>query len=474
LEQPLRIPNRSEINDFLPTAAVWEVTLGCNLRCKLCGSRAGPPRRNELNTSEAFDLIRQLSEIGVRDIGLIGGEVYYRKDWLDIISEISRVGMQCSLQTGGRGWSRKMAQSAKQAGVSGVGISIDGLRVNHDLIRGVPGSFEQALSTIRILKEVDVPTSVSTQLWSNSLQDLLGLLPILASTGVKTWQLQLSVAMGGGADNSDYLLQPNQMLDVFALLSELYDKAASQGIKVVIANNLGYFGPYEAKLRSVENLVTHWDSCSAGRNSIGIESDGKIKGCPSLSSNEYTGANIRDMSLQEIWDSTKQLSFARNRNRRDLWGFCKTCYYADVCLGGCTWTAHSLFGIPGNNPYCHHRALALKAKGLRECIKKIKPAPGQPFDNGIFELLTLNEDNQVVTIEPTPDNEVDCVTPENGIIGLNTELLLCASCEQFALPHETKCPFCSNSVLETTSERKLRNENIQEAMRIIKRAIEEA
>ena len=35
----------------------------------------------------------------------------------------------------------------------------------------------------------------------------------------------------------------------------------------------------------------------------------------------------------------------------------ENCYYADVCLGGCTWTAHCTLGRPGNNPYCIHRAL---------------------------------------------------------------------------------------------------------------------
>ena len=75
------------------------------------------------------------------------------------------------------------------------------------------------------------------------------------------------------------------------------------------------------------------------------------------------------MPLDAIWNSTQQLAYMRTRSRADLWGFCSTCYYADACLGGCTWTAHSLFGRPGNNPYCHHRALTLKDQGLRERIR---------------------------------------------------------------------------------------------------------
>jgi hypothetical protein len=63
----------------------------------------------------------------------------------------------------------------------------------------------------------------------------------------------------------------------------------------------------------------------------------------------------------------------------DLWGFCRTCYYADVCLGGCTWTSHSLLGRAGNNPYCHHRVIELAKQGLRERVVKVEPAPGIPL-----------------------------------------------------------------------------------------------
>jgi hypothetical protein len=49
--------------------------------------------------------------------------------------------------------------------------------------------------------------------------------------------------------------------------------------------------------------------------------------------------------------------------------------------------ASSLFGRPGNNPYCHHRALELEKRGQRERVVPVAGAPGSPFDHGTFELL---------------------------------------------------------------------------------------
>ena len=71
----------------------------------------------------------------------------------------------------------------------------------------------------------------------------------------------------------------------------------------------------------------------------------------------------------------------------ELWGFCAGCDFREVCRGGCTFTAHSFFGRPGNNPYCHHRAREMRRRGLRERIVPTTPAPGSPFDHGRFALV---------------------------------------------------------------------------------------
>ena len=467
---PRRLPDRREIDACIPTAAVWEITLACNLHCKLCGSRAGKARRDELSTREALDLVDQLAAIGVRDIGLIGGEVHLRRDWIDIVAAIVKAGMNCSIQTGGRAFSAAVAAKAAAAGLSGAGVSIDGLRENHDFIRGVKGSFDQAVGALGHLRDCGLQTSVSTQLWSKSIGDLSGLLAVIAEAGVKSWQIQLSVAMGNAADNNVHLLQPHQMVDIFPLLDELYDEARALGVRMILANNVGYFGPYEAKLRSVESSATHWDGCSAGRNGLGIEADGKIKGCPSLATADYTGANIRDMPLETIWNSTQQLAYMRTRSRDDLWGFCRSCYYADVCLGGCTWTAHSLFGRPGNNPYCHHRALALQRDGLREVVRLRESAPGVPFDNGIFELIVEDAEGRVVH-SATPEPDFSCEGSLAKPVREQADLLLCSACEQFAKPHETVCPFCKRATLETRDQRQRKLMDIMPAVETVRSAL---
>ena len=128
-------------------------------------------------------------------------------------------------------------------------------------------------------------------------------------------------------------------------------------------------------------------SCGAGCTTLGIEANGAIKGCPSLHTVPWTGGNIRDASLQDIWERSAPLRYMRDRTVDDLWGYCRTCYYADVCRAGCTWTGFSLFGKPGNNPLCHHRALEMRRQGKRERLVQVEAPPGAPFDHGKFEII---------------------------------------------------------------------------------------
>src|SRR5882762_3223930 len=121
-----RLSLRDQI-DCIPVYVVWEITLACNLKCIHCGSRAGHRRAKELSTGECVDVVRQLAELGTREISIIGGEAFVRRDWLTIVRAIRDHGIDCTMQTGGYKLSRDMIQAAADAGLRGLGVSIDGL-----------------------------------------------------------------------------------------------------------------------------------------------------------------------------------------------------------------------------------------------------------------------------------------------------------------------------------------------------------
>ena len=368
-----------------PVYAVWEITLACDMGCGHCGSRAGRARPDELSTDEALRVIDELAGLGVREVTLIGGEAYLRADWLDLVARIAARGMRPTLATGGRGVTPQVARDAAAAGLTFASVSIDGHRDAHDQLRAQAGAYDQALAALGAFRAAGVTTSSNCQRNRISVPTLDPLLADLAVAGVVSWRVQLTVAMGRAADAPEMLLQPHDLLSLFPLLSALHTRAAALGVRLTPGNNVGYFGPYEHQLRRGE--TGHMSSCQAGIATIGLEADGSVKGCPSLPTAAWTGGNVRDASLLELWQRSAPLRVMRDRTVDDLWGFCRTCYYADECRAGCTWTGHVLFGKPGNNPYCHHRALELARVGKRERLVRVVAAPGEPFDHGRFELV---------------------------------------------------------------------------------------
>ena len=131
-------------------------------------------------------------------------------------------------------------------------------------------------------------------------------------------------------------------------------------------------------------------------------------------SEDYTGGYFGETPLMDVVENSHEVNHLRKRTRDDLWGFCRTCYYGDVCKAGCSWTSDVFFDRTGNNPYCIHRAIEHEKQGLRERFRRVMGAPGRPFDNGVFELFTEPIPEVADTSDPTiagvPLSEIQALT----------------------------------------------------------------
>ena len=370
-----------------PSLAVWELTLACDHRCLHCGPRAGRPRDDELDTDECLALVAELAEIGVGEVTLIGGEAYLRNDFILIIRAIREHGMSCTMTTGGLNFTAARAEAAAEAGLVAVSVSIDGLRDNHDRVRDHEGSWDRAFAALRHAKAAGMHIACNTQINSKSHADLPALLELLAAEGIYAWQLQITMPHGSAADHPELVLQPYAYPQLFEDLSRIAARCRELGVTIWPGNNLGYFGPHEHELRRFQKSRGHFVGCNAGTATIGIESNGMIKSCPSVGGPTNIGGSWREHGLRALWDRAPEIGYIRHRTLDDLWGYCRECYYADTCMAGCTAATEPLLGRPGNNPFCHHRALEMDRMGLRERIEQVQTAPGVPFDNGLFRVI---------------------------------------------------------------------------------------
>ena len=371
-----------------PRYVVWELTLGCDQRCLHCGSRAGDERAKELPLEKALDVARELIEAGTKDVVLIGGEAYLYEGFLAISKLLAASSVHVSIVSGGRGLTTPLLKKMADAGIKLVSVSIDGLRESHDIIRANRGSFDRALKSLDYINEAGLKASSNININKINAGDLEALYQLLKERSIVSWQVQITTPLGRAADRPDMILQPFDLLDLMPRIASLKKQAFKDGITLMPGNNLGYFGPEETLLRSpYEGGLDHYQGCQAGKFLMGIESDGKVKGCPSLQTGDYADDSVKNKTIDEIWHGNGNIHKLRSRTIKDLWGFCRTCPFAEPCMGGCSFTSHALFGRPGNNPYCHYRAQTLKKRGQRERLSRVKPAAGKPFDNGIYEII---------------------------------------------------------------------------------------
>ena len=398
MNSPARALRPDDLRQPRPIYVVWETTLRCDHECAHCGSRAGDARPDELNTEELLEVADALVRLGSREVTLIGGEAYLRGDCYRLIEHMTKAGIRVTMQTGGRGLTKDRCRKLREAGLAAIGVSVDGPEAAHDTLRASPGSHAAALKGIRNAREAGMLVTSNSQINRLNKDVLRETAELLADAGVAVWRAQMTAPMGRAADRPDWLLEPYMVLEVIDTLADIQrwaqQRAADRGIAwerafhVRLGNNLGYFGPHEQLLRTRPGSPdSYWQGCSAGKFVMGIESDGTIKGCPSLPTAPYTGGNVKTAALEDIWNDAPEIAFARERGTSELWGFCKSCYYAEVCRAGCSFTAHSAIGKRGNNPFCYYRATQMKRKGLRERVVLRQAAPGDPYDFGLYEIL---------------------------------------------------------------------------------------
>ena len=138
-----------------PFIVALNLTRRCNLACEHCYLDAGTRldgENGELTTDEVKALIDDIARLSEETMVVFtGGEPLLRRDLDDLVAHAASRGLMPVLGTNGVLITDDRAARLRQAGVQGVGISIDSLDPDfHDGFRGAPGSWIKSMSAIDI------------------------------------------------------------------------------------------------------------------------------------------------------------------------------------------------------------------------------------------------------------------------------------------------------------------------------------
>jgi len=340
-----------------PFLVVWDVTYGCNLRCKHCYATAGNFMKNELSTEEALDVIDQLSRAGVVALAFAGGEPLMREDIYELCSYAASKNMYVAIATNGTMITEEVARKLQESGVRYVEVSIDGSKPEiHDGFRGVEGAFERAVEGIRNLKKTDILTAIAITLIRDNIHDFDNVIELALELGVSRVVEFNFVPTGRGRFIAEKDLTPEERED---LLRKMYRKSielsgrlelfstAPQYARIALEETKRrgegeisftfYGGRVDRRVAEIAEFIS---GCGAGRLYCAITPDGKVKPCVFM---PVIVGDLRKGSFQEIWNESELMNMLRDRE--NLKGSCGKCSYRYVC-GGCRARAYGYFGDP--------------------------------------------------------------------------------------------------------------------------------
>jgi len=316
----------------------WEATRACNLNCVHCGSPLETwVRQDELSTEEVIGAFYQIAEdfdlSKFHHINITGGEPFVRKDLIDILKQINKVPQyrNIAIQTNGIYISEnpQVLEELKQYGVTGIGVSIDGLRETHDSFRRKKGCFDKAMEAARKGVKAGLVVTVSTVAHARNIDEIPRLYEEIKQFHPRFFRVMTIDPIGRAKLNNKYLLSPEQTRQLIDFLKqkheENFENYADPKTTII---ELGCGGWLSTKLEGrVRPYIFH---CIAGINNLGILYDGKLASCSNIS-REFIEGDLRKERIKDVWERRYQ----RFRDRQWLKeGDCKACGEWDYCHGG--------------------------------------------------------------------------------------------------------------------------------------------
>ena len=300
----------------------WNTTNKCNMYCKHCYRDAGDFANDELNTSEGKALLDEIAKAGFNIIIFSGGEPLVRTDIYELVEYASKIGLRAVLGSNGTLITLKVAKRLKNAGVKGIGISLDSLNPKkHDEFRSYEGGYSGAVNGMRNCREVGLPFQVHTTVMNWNMDEIHNITDFAVSMGAIAHHTFFLVPTGRGLNIENQSLNPEQyegllkdiMLKQREVSIELKPTCAPQFIR--IAKEMG-MNPRFSR------------GCLAGTSYCIISPIGDVQPCAYL--NMHIG-NIRETPFSKIWSTNPIFEELRTLEYK---GKCGVCKYKHAC-GGC-------------------------------------------------------------------------------------------------------------------------------------------
>lgn len=303
----------------VPLQVSIEVTRRCPLECLHCYNNLPmgdvDARQRELTKEEHIHLLDELSDMGCFWILYTGGEIFARRDFLEIYTYAKKKGFLITLFTNGTIMTEEIANYLNEFPPFAIEITLYGrTRETYEALTAIPGSYERCLRGIKMLKDRGLPLKLKTVATSVNKHEVLAMRQFAEEElGV---EFKVDGQINPRIDCSQSPLAVRLTPEEVVALDMSMPKGMSEYRRLAL---------HDLETPLVPARADSVYFCGGGMNSFAINAYGEIGICVISQQDTF---DIRGRGVKQVWESA--LLELRSRKRARVTK-CVECRIQSVC-----------------------------------------------------------------------------------------------------------------------------------------------
>ena len=279
-----------------------EITSKCNERCIHCYI----PHENKINNIDPtlfYDILQQCKNMNLLHLTLSGGEPMLHKNFCDFIRKCREYDFSVNILSNLTLLNDNILEEMKANPLLGIQVSLYSMNPKiHDEITQVKGSLEKTKSAILKLIENDIPLQISCPIMKQNKD---------CYDDVVKWAENHKIQVG-----DDYVIIAKYDHTINNLNCRLSINEVKDLICSKAANNANYLEQLEVEAEKKKHIEPGDFVCNVCNSSICIAENGNVYPCAGWQ--DYIVGNVKEVSLNDIWDNSKKVQYLRNLRRHDF------------------------------------------------------------------------------------------------------------------------------------------------------------
>jgi radical SAM protein with 4Fe4S-binding SPASM domain len=291
-----------------------EISSKCNERCIHCYIPQ-EEKNNQINSDLFYDILEQCKNLKLLHITISGGEPMLHNDFCDFLRKCREYNFSVNVLSNLTLLEDKIIEEMKANPLLGVQVSLYSMNADiHDNITQNKGSFIKTKNSIVKLIENDVPLQISCPIIKQNKSCYNEVVNWARKHGVYAGDDYIIIARyNHTTQNLNCRLSISEIEEVINDKSKI-DSKYLENIKIEAEKNKEF---------SPNDYV-----CSVCESTICISDNGNVYPCAGWQ--DFVVGNIKDKTLNEIWNYSEKVKYLRNLRKKDF-PKCIKCTVREYC-----------------------------------------------------------------------------------------------------------------------------------------------